>query len=113
MLRRTLLSAALALFSVLPLAPRALAAEASLEQVLVESATTPKQHEALAAYYANRAAAARKEADAHREMGKTYGGVKGSQLATMKEHCEKLASLYDEEAKQYDMMASMQREMAK
>ena len=113
MLRPILLSTGLALFLVGPLAPSALAGDESLEQVLVESASTPKQHEALANYYSGKAAAARKEAEAHREMGKTYSGVKGSQLAMMKEHFEKLASLYDDTAKQYDMMASMHREMAK
>lgn len=85
----------------------------SLEQVLIESASTPKEHQALASYYTGKAAAARKDAEYHRAMGKTYSGVKGSQLATMKDHCEKLASLDDEQAKEYDAMASMHRDMAK
>ena len=85
----------------------------SLEQVLIESASTPKDHQALASYYTGKAAAARKEAESHRSMAKTYGGVKGSQIAMMKDHCEKLATLSDEQAKEYDMMAEMHAAAAK
>lgn len=85
----------------------------SLEQVLIESASTPKEHQALANYYAGQAAAARKDAEYHRAMGKAYSGGKITQLAMMKDHCEKLAVLSDDEAKEFDMMASMHRDMAK
>ncbi len=88
-------------------------ASASLEQVLIESASTPKAHQALATYYTGKAAAARKDAEYHRAMGKAYSGGKGSQIAMMKDHCEKLASLADDQAKEYDAMASMHRDMAK
>lgn len=91
----------------------ALAEDASLEQVLIESASTPKQHQALATYYAGKAAAARKDAEYHRAMGKAYGGAKASQIAMMKDHCEKLAALADDQAKEFDAMASMHRDMAK
>jgi hypothetical protein len=112
MRRLVFLAAAVALLAG-PFAPIAAAADPSLEQVLIESASTPQQHAALANYYASKAAAARKEAEEHRAMGKAYGGVKASQAAMMKDHCDKLASLYDDEAKQYDMLASMHRDMAK
>jgi hypothetical protein len=95
------------------IAQSALAGDASLEQALVESATTPEQHAALAHYYEGKAAAARKEAGYHRAMGKSYSGGKGSQIAEMKAHCDKLASLSDDQAKEYDAMASMHRGMAK
>jgi len=96
-----------------PLAAIAAAADPSLEQVLIESAATPQQHAALATYYAEKAAAARKDAEYHRAMGKSYSGAKATQLAMMKDHCEKLGALYDEQAKEFDLMASMQRDMAK
>ncbi len=96
-----------------PLAPLAAAADPSLEQVLIESASTPQQHGALATYYAGKAAEARKDAEYHRAMGKSYSGAKATQLGMMKDHCEKLATLYDDQAKEFDMMASMQRDMAK
>ena len=85
----------------------------SLEQVLIESAGTPKEHQALANYYSGKAAEARKQAEYHRAMGKAYGGVKGSQIAMMKDHCEKLATLSDEQAKEFDMMAEMHAAAAK
>jgi hypothetical protein len=85
----------------------------SLEQVLIESASTPKDHQALASYYTGKAAEARKEAESHRSMAKTYGGVKGSQIAMIKDHCEKLATLSDEQAKEYDIMAEAHAAAAK
>jgi hypothetical protein len=85
----------------------------SLVQVLIESASTPKEHQALANYYTGKAAEARKEAEGHRSMAKAYGGAKGSQLATMKDHCEKLATLSDAEAKEFDAMAEAHAAAAK
>lgn len=89
------------------------ASSASLEQVLIESASTPKAHQALAIYYTEKAAAARKDATYHRAMGKAYSGGKMTQVEMMKNHCEKLATLSDDEAKEYDAMASMHRDLAK
>jgi len=94
------------------LAPSAWAAP-SLEQVLVEGASTPQQHAALATYYEEKAAAARKDAESHRAMSKSYTGVKMSQAATMKDHCDKLAAYADDQAKEYDALASAHRSMAK
>jgi hypothetical protein len=96
-----------------PLTPNARADETVLEQALAESATTPQQHAALANYYAAKAAAARKDAESHRSMAKTYSGGKITQLAAMKDHCEKLAKLSDDQAKEYDAMAGTHRDMAK
>ncbi len=84
-----------------------------LEQVLVESATTPAQHAALARYYKDKGAAAAKEAERHTAMGKAYGGAKVSEVARMREHCEKLASLYGEQAKQFELLAKEHEAMAK
>ena len=96
-----------------PLSVAATTSDSSLEQVLVESATTPQQHAALAHYYEDKAKAARAEAESHRTMGKTYSGAKATQLAAMKDHCDKLAKLYEDEAKEFDAMAKMHRDMAK
>jgi hypothetical protein len=95
------------------LAPLAFAHDPGLEQALVESAATPQQHAALAHYYEGKAAAARKEAESHRAMSKSYGGVKPPQIAEMKSHCDKLAALADDEAKEYDAIASAHRALAK
>jgi hypothetical protein len=87
--------------------------DAALEQVLVASATTPQQHEALAQYYDAKAASARAAGANHRSIAKAYAGGKLVQVVAMKEHCEKLAALYDEQAGQFDMLAEMQRELSK
>ncbi len=89
------------------------AQEAALERALVESATTPQQHAALARYYEAKAAAAREHAAEHVAMGKSYGGSKFSEAVAMRQHCEKLASLYGEEAAQFDMLAKQHAAMAK
>ncbi len=112
MRRLVFLAAALTLLAG-PLTSTARAGDDSLEQVLIESASTPKQHAALANYYAAKAADARKNAEYHHAMGKAYSGGKATQLAMMKDHCDKLATLYDDQAKEFDMMASMHRDMAK
>ncbi len=88
-------------------------ADGELEQVLVESATTPAQHTALAKYYQDKGAAAAKEAERHRAMGKAYSGAKMTEVSRMREHCEKLAALYDDQAKQFDMLAKEHQALAK
>ncbi len=112
-MRRSIVLAAVVIVLGGSLASEGFAADASLEQVLVETASTPQQHAALAAYYDGKAAEARKEAADHREMAKAYGGVKASQLSAMKAHCDKLAALADEQAKDYEEMAAAHRGMAK
>jgi hypothetical protein len=110
---RTMIGLAAALtLSLGALAPAAFADD-SLEQVLVESASTPKDHAALAHYYEGKAAHARKEAESHRAMAKTYAGTKAVQVAAMKEHCDKLAAAADTEAKEYEGLAKAHQEMAK
>jgi hypothetical protein len=77
-----------------------------LEQILVESASTPAQHEALARHFHEKAAAARKEAETHRSMAKAYGGTKLSIAAAQRKHCTDLAANLDAQAKLYDELAS-------
>lgn len=83
--------------------------DGALVQVLVESASTPKEHAALAGYYERQAAAARKEAAKHRSMGKAYAGGKFFDVQRMKAHCEKLAALYEEQATEFHALAQAHR----
>ena len=46
-------------------------------------------------------------------MRRSRSITRGTQISAMKDHCEKLAKLSDDEAKEYDAMASMHRDMAK
>lgn len=85
----------------------------SLEQVLIESATTPEQHEALAKHFRAKAAASRQEAEWHRKMGSTYGGTKISAALAQKKHCEKLSAINDSAAKEYDSLAEEHEALAR
>lgn len=84
--------------------------EHGLEEVLIESASTPAQHKALANYFRGKAAEARQEAERHRSMAKTYAGTKSTMAGSQKEHCDKLAESYDAQAKQYDELAALHSE---
>lgn len=85
----------------------------------VTKASTPADHEALAAEYDQEAAAARKEAAKHRDMaaaysaGVSYGKVGHSGKGSMKLHCERLAEHYESLAKDADALAALHRQLAK
>ena len=84
---------------------------------MIQTAKTPADHEAIAKYYDEQAAQAKKSAEMHRKMASTYtgGGTpsgKGTK-ASFPQHCTALAKEFDEEAAHYAAMAEMQRELAK
>jgi hypothetical protein len=101
------------IIAVAPIASFAQSGDASLVEVLIESASTPAQHQALANYYRSKEAAAKKEAELHRAMGKTYSGEKAIISAAQMEHCSKLASLDDSMAAEYEQMAAAHETAAK
>jgi len=82
------------------------AGEHGLEEVLIESAATPAQHQALAAHFHAKAAAAREEAERHRSMAKSYGGTKLVVAEAQRKHCTDLAQSLDAQAKLYDELAA-------
>jgi hypothetical protein len=84
---------------------------------MIEKAKTPADHEAIAARYEKQAADAKKEADIHRKMEKSYGvsaagGAKGTATA-LPQHCAALAKHYDALAEEYATLAAAHRDMAK
>lgn len=85
-------------------------------QQQIEAARTPADHEALAAYYVKKAAAARGKAEDHRKMGKGYAswpaGGRGSG-GSWAAHCNATAASYEDIARRYDAMAAEHRQMAK
>lgn len=99
---------ALALALVLILSSAAAYSEGDhdLEEVLIESASTPAQHEALASHFHAKAAEARREAQRHRSMAKSYGGTKLAIAEAQRKHCNDLAESLDEQAKLYDELAA-------
>lgn len=92
-------------------ATAAFAQSHSLEAALIEGASTPQMHQALASHYKAAAADARKAAETHRDMAKRYGTTKSGQ--NQKPHCEKLAADYDDMAKNYDALAAGEEAAAK
>ena len=83
----------------------------------VQNAKTAADHEAIAAEYDEKAADAKKEAEAHRKMEKTYatGSYAGGKVSPtpLPQHCAALAKHYDELAAEYTTLAAAHRAMAK
>lgn len=76
-----------------------------LEHLMVENADTPAEHAALARYYRMKAADARSLANEHRAMAKRYRGKPG-EVRRMEKHCDRIAELNEELAKQYEKLAA-------
>lgn len=87
--------------------------DGALEKLVVESASTPAQHKALSTYYTTKANEQKAEAEKHRAMAKSYSGTKVTSAQAMTEHCNKLASLADSKAAEFEHMASMHAAAAK
>jgi len=96
-----------------PIAGIAWADDSALEQILVSTATTPAQHQALAKYYHAKAADAKAEAENHRSMLRSYSGTSTTMAKAQAEHCNKLASLSDAQAAEYEKLAASQEAQAK
>lgn len=82
--------------------PRALA---RLEALVVEMAETPAQHRALARYYRDQAEEHRELAALHREMARSYAAADKRDSVRKSEHCERLATLDEELADEYEALA--------
>jgi hypothetical protein len=83
----------------------------------IKTAKTPAEHEAIASYYEQQAAAAKKKAAEHEKMAETYKGggtsIGKGVSVSMPQHCEALAKSFNEEAAQYAAMAQAHRDLAK
>lgn len=88
--------------------------EADLDK-MISSAKTPADHEAIAKEYERQAAAAKAEAAMHVEMGAAYKKVGGSLIEKLHfdTHCDKLANLYKQIAKEDEALAKAHEVMAK
>jgi len=84
--------------------------------MMIEKAKTAADHERIAAMYDKQAAEAKKQAELHRKMEKSYsvGPVAGKGTATpLPQHCAALAKHYEAAAQEYAELAAAHREMAK
>jgi hypothetical protein len=95
------------------LGPAHAAGDHGLEQVLIESASTPAQHLALAEHFRAKAAQAKREAEGHRSMAKSYVNTKAVAGPQSAEHCTKAAESYDALAAQYEQLAAEHEAQAK
>jgi len=108
----TILAATLAAFGSVAVPAGAVSVEA------ITNASTPADHEAIAAEYDKEAAAARAEAAKHQHMidayasGVKYGKVSHSAKGSMKLHCERLVQHYEGLAAEADALAALHRQLA-
>jgi len=107
----TAMGGLLALAPVWSSAQASASAEQSLEDLLIENADTPEEHQALARYFRTKAEDARSLAEKHRAMGRSYR-QRPRPLPTMKQHCDRIAELSEELAAQYDALAEAEEEAA-
>jgi hypothetical protein len=110
--------AAIGAGALLALAPAGAWAQGSsptqqLEHLMMENANTSAQHKALADYYRTRATDAKSLADEHRKMAKSYTAGNAANKRAMKEHCDKIAELNDQLARQYEALAKEEDAAAK
>jgi len=110
MTRTSNVLAALATAAILiaaPLSARAGAGDDALVSLLVDSANTPQEHQALAQYYREKAQESHALAERHRSMANHYGGGNVATRKAGKEHCERLVALNEDLAAQYEGLAKL------
>lgn len=82
---------------------------------MIAGAKTAADHEAIAARYDDEAASARAKSEMHERMAVSYRNIGGRGIAKahMDAHCESLAKIYEQAAKENAALADGHREMAK
>ena len=93
-------------------AQQALVTDDNLDQ-MIASAKTPAEHDAIAAFYEQQAADAKKKAELHRNTADTYRKLKISKPVDMAEMCDGIAAMWDKIAADNSRLAKAHREMAK
>ena len=113
-----LLAAVLVLFAAASLptirarAQQAVVTDDNLDQ-MIGSAKTPAEHDAIAAFYQQQAADAKKKAELHRKVADTYRKLKIPKPVGMAEMCDGIAAMWDKIAADNSRLANAHREMAK
>lgn|ERR1019366_10608545 len=80
---------------------------------MIASAKTPADHEAIAAFYDQEAADAKKKGDLHRNSADTYRKLRIPAPVGMAQMCDTIAAGFDATAADAEKMAKTHREMAK
>lgn len=76
---------------------------------MMAAATTPAEHDALAAFFTKKAEAALASAEAHDRMGAPYA----AKSPNINAHCRNLAASFRKEAKDYAALAKEEAALAK
>ena len=101
-------------FSLAPLFAAAQESGGSLEEIVVQTADTKAEHEALAKFYEKEAADARAAAKRHEAMSRAYvGGVRSGGGQPFGTHCKNIAEKQAAIATEYDHLAKMHADEAK
>jgi hypothetical protein len=111
-LSRSIIVLLLTVVMVCPALSVSAAEDKMLEELLIEQATTPEQHQAIARYYRAKADAARKEVENHRTMRSAYAAGKYAEQRKFQEHCDQLIAHYEAAAKEFDTLATMHQSAA-
>ena len=80
---------------------------------MIASAKTPADHEAIATFYEQQAADAKKKADLHRRIAETYRRLKISKPVYMADMCDGIAAMWDKIAADNSKLAKAHQNMAK
>jgi hypothetical protein len=93
-------------------AQQAVVTDDNLDQ-MIASAKTPAEHDAIAAFYEQQAADAKKKADLHRRTAETYRSLKIPKPVYMAEMCDGIAAMWDKIAADNSRLAKAHQDMAK
>jgi hypothetical protein len=80
---------------------------------MIASAKTPADHQAIAAYYEQQAADAKKKAALHRNEADTYRKLNIAKPVGMAEMCDEVAAMWDKIAHHDSKLANAHQQMAK
>ena len=80
---------------------------------MIASAKAPADHEAIAAYYEQQAADAKKKADLHRSTAETYRKLRMGKPVDMARMCDGIAAMWDKIAAGDSKLAKAHEQMAK
>jgi hypothetical protein len=106
------LAAAASLPSIRAGAQQAVVTDDNLDQ-MIATAKTPAEHEAIAAYYEQEAADAKKKAALHRQSAATYRKLKIAKPVYMAEMCDNIVVMWDKAAADAENLAKAHQAMAK
>lgn len=89
--------------------------ETPIEKLISELAEKPEHHQAIAAYYHQKAEAAKKELAEHRAMRPSYKAFSKDKALTMSmtAHCDRLISASEAIVKEYESLAKEHEEAVK